>query len=243
MRVSLLRCSPSFRPSIQGLRPGLTYAAPPALGRREGRVLSREVTTLAALAALTAGLCLAYNYARWGNALEFVNGPYSAHAIQQQTRTSTMPSYPGENSPRTAALYFLNLTRLNLGQGFAEHLLLTIAVVALLSSLYFSRQFLPCALLWTPVLFYVLCIAWGRVPIYFPDSRPSRSYRLAGRVCGRFTLPTALALVCGRRATGPTRRRGCASAAWRRITSSQSRVAAWIEQFVARPSASSRLSQ
>jgi hypothetical protein len=178
MRVSPLRGSTSFRPSTQGSRPGLTYAAPPALGRREGRVLSREVTNLAALAALTAGLWLAYNYARWGNALEFVNGPYSAHAIQQQTRTSTMPSYPGENSPRTAALYFLKLTRLNLGQGFAEHLLLTIAVVALLCALYFSRQFLPWALLWTPVLFYVLCIAWGSVPIYFPDWWPYSYYNV-----------------------------------------------------------------
>jgi hypothetical protein len=138
----------------------------------------RGVIGLAALSTLTAGLWLAYNYAHWGNALEFANGPYSAHAIQQQTRTPTMPSYPGENSPRTAALYFLKLTRLNLGQGFAEHLLLTTAFVALLCAIYFSRKFLPWALLWTPVLFYVLCIAWGSVPIYFPDWWPYSYYNV-----------------------------------------------------------------
>jgi hypothetical protein len=128
--------------------------------------------------AATAGLWLSYNHAHWGNALEFANGPYSARAIQQQTRTPTMPTYPGENSPRTAALYFLKLTRLNLGQGFAEHLLLTIAIVALLSAVYFSRRFLPWVLLWTPVLFYVLCIAWGSVPIYFPDWWPYSYYNV-----------------------------------------------------------------
>jgi hypothetical protein len=130
------------------------------------------------LAALTAGLWLAYNHAHWGNALEFANGPYSARAIQQQTRTPTMPSYPGESSPRTATLYFLKLARLNLGAGFAEHLLFTIAMVALLGVIYFSRRFLPWLVLWTPLLFYVLCIAWGSVPIYFPDWWPHSYYNV-----------------------------------------------------------------
>ena len=130
------------------------------------------------LVAATAGLWLAYNHAHWGNALEFASGPYSAHAIQQQTRTPTMPTYPGEDSPRTAALYFLKLTRLNLGQGFAEHLLFMMAIVALLCVVYFARRFLPWALLWTPAPFYVLCIAWGSVPIYFPDWWPYSYYNV-----------------------------------------------------------------
>jgi hypothetical protein len=130
------------------------------------------------LLSLTAGLWLAYNHAHWGNALEFANGPYSARAILQQTRTPTMPSYPGENSPRTAALYFLKLTRLNLGAGVAQHLLLTAAFFALLCVVYFSRRFLPWILLWIPVPFYVVCIAWGSVPIYFPDWWPYSYYNV-----------------------------------------------------------------
>jgi hypothetical protein len=130
------------------------------------------------LIAATAGLWLAYNHAHWGNALEFANGPYSAHAIQQQTRTPTMPTYPGEDSPRTATLYFFKLTRLNLGQGFAEYFLLTIAIVALLCAVYFSRRFLPWALLWTPVLFYVVSVAWASVPIYFTDWWPYSYYNV-----------------------------------------------------------------
>jgi hypothetical protein len=130
------------------------------------------------LVALTAGLWLAYNHAHWGNVLEFANGPYSARAIQQQSRTPTMPSYPGENSPRTAALYFLKLARLNLGAGFAEDLLFTPAIVALLFAIYFSHKFLPWALLWTPAMFYIVSIAWGSIPIYFADWWPYSYYNV-----------------------------------------------------------------
>jgi hypothetical protein len=112
------------------------------------------------LVSLTAALWLAYNHAAYGNALEFANGPYSAHAIQQSSRTATMPSYPGENSPRTAALYFLKLSRLNLGRGRAEYLLFVPAFIATLSA------------------FYVLAIAWGSVPIYFPDWWPFSYYNV-----------------------------------------------------------------
>jgi len=130
------------------------------------------------LSALTAGVWLAYNYAHYGNALEFANGPYSARAIQQRSRTATMPSYPGENSPRTAALYFLKVSRLNLGEGRAEPILLVMAFTALLAAIYFSRKFLPWTVLWTPALFYVLCIAWGSVPIYLPDWWPFSYYNV-----------------------------------------------------------------
>jgi Dolichyl-phosphate-mannose-protein mannosyltransferase len=138
----------------------------------------RGVMNFLLLTALTAGLFLAHNHAAYGNALEFANGPYSAHAIQQRSRTATMPSYPGENSPRTAGLYFLKASRLNLAHGRAEYLLLVPAFVAMLGAFYFARRFLPWTLLWTPALFYVLAIAWGSVPIYFPDWSPFSYYNV-----------------------------------------------------------------
>lgn len=142
------------------------------------RPLRRGAVNFLLLIALTAGLWLAYNRAAYANALEFANGPYSAHAIQERSRTPTFPSYPGEGSPRTAALYVLKVARLNLGQGRAEYLLFSVAFAALLGAIYFSRKFLPWALLWTPALFYVFSVAWGSVPIYFPDWYPFSYYNV-----------------------------------------------------------------
>jgi hypothetical protein len=125
-----------------------------------------------------AALFLLYNQVAFDNALEFANGPYSARAIQQRSKTATMPSYPGENSPRDATLQFLKISRLNLAQGRTEFLLLNSAFIALLASLYFARRYLSWAVLWTPLPFYVLCIAWGSVPVYHPEWWPFSYYNV-----------------------------------------------------------------
>jgi hypothetical protein len=142
------------------------------------RPVIEDISKLMILAGVTAGLWLAYNHVAYGNSLEFANGPYSAHAIQERSRTPTMPSYPGEKSPRTAALYFLKLSRLNLGEGRAEPWVFTTAVLALLCAIYFSRRFLPWILLWTPAVFYVISISWQSVPIYFPQWWPFTYYNV-----------------------------------------------------------------
>jgi hypothetical protein len=89
-----------------------------------------------------------------------------------------MPSYPGEKSPRTATLYLLKIARLNVGAGWWEYLLLSAALFALLAVIYFSRKFSPWCLLWVPLPFYALSIAWGSVPIYFPDWWPYSYYNV-----------------------------------------------------------------
>lgn len=127
---------------------------------------------------LTAGVWLAYNHNQYGNALEFANGPYSARAIQQRSWTPTWTSYPGENSARTATLYFLKASRLSLGEGRTERLLLTIAFASLLCVFYFARRFLPWLLLWMPAIFYPACIAWGSVPVYVPHWWPFSYYNV-----------------------------------------------------------------
>ncbi len=155
----------------------LRLAAKPLAAGSSG-ALHRGLRNFFLLTGLTAGLWLAYNHSVYDNALEFANGPYSARAIQQRNRTATMASYPGENSPRTATLYLLKLARLNMGAGRWEYLLLVTALVALLAVIYFSRQFSPWCLLWAPLPFYVLSIAWGSVPIYFPDWWPYSYYNV-----------------------------------------------------------------
>lgn len=127
---------------------------------------------------LTGGVWLAYNYNQYGNALEFSNGPYSAQAIQQRSWTPTWTSYPGENSARTATLYFLKASRLTLGEGRTERLLLAIAFASLLCVFYFARRFLPWVLLWMPAVFYPACIAWGSVPVYVPHWWPFSYYNV-----------------------------------------------------------------
>jgi 4-amino-4-deoxy-L-arabinose transferase-like glycosyltransferase len=140
--------------------------------------LRRGLVNFVLLTGFTAALFLVYNQAAFGNALEFANGPYSARAIQQRSKTPTMPSYPGEKSLRGATLQFLKVSRLNVAEGRPGLWLFTAAFVALLAAIYFSRRYLIWAILWTPVLFYVLCIAWGSVPIYHPEWWPFSYYNV-----------------------------------------------------------------
>jgi hypothetical protein len=146
--------------------------------RSSASILRRGLINFVLLTGLTGGLFLAYNQVGYGNALEFANGPYSARAIQERSKTSSMPTYPGENSPRDAALQFLKICRLNVAEDFPEYLLFTLAFVALLATIYFARGFLPWTMLWTPVAFYLLCVAWGSVPIYHPEWWPFSYYNV-----------------------------------------------------------------
>jgi hypothetical protein len=146
--------------------------------RPSARPLRRGLISFILLTGFTGGLFLAYNQAGYGNALEFANGPYSARAIQERSKTASMPTYPGENSPRDATLQFLKISRLNVAEGTPEYLLFVAALMALPASIYFSRRFLPWTILWVPVPFYVLCIAWGSVPIYHPEWWPFSYYNV-----------------------------------------------------------------
>lgn len=160
--------------------------------KKKSAVLRRAWVSVVLLAGLTAALWMAYNYANFYNPLAFVNGPYSASAIARQSATASMPTYPGQGSPRTAALYFLKVARLNLGEGEAQHLLLCAAFITLLAVLYFARRYSPWLLLWIPVPFYLLCVAWGSVPIYFPDWWPHSFYNVR---YGLQMLPAAAVFV------------------------------------------------
>jgi hypothetical protein len=156
------------------------YAAGILVGWRSriSRVYGRAVLALFVLPTLTGALWLAYNFGMYRNPLEFATGPYSARAIQQRSKTASMPTYPGESSPRDATLYFLKLARLNMSEGRFEQLLFAAALVSLLAVIYFSRRFLPLLLLWVPLPFYVLSIAWGSVPIFFPEWWPHSYYNV-----------------------------------------------------------------
>jgi 4-amino-4-deoxy-L-arabinose transferase-like glycosyltransferase len=157
----------------------------------------RGFVNLCLFVVLIATLFLVYNYYAFGNALEFANGPNSARAIQERSRTATMPTYPGEHSLRDATLQFFKTAQLNMAEGSQERWLFAIALVAVLASVYFARRYLRWSILLVPVPFYILCIAWGSVPIYHPEWWPFSYYNVR---YGLQLLPAVavfFALACG----------------------------------------------
>ena len=146
--------------------------------RLHDRAIHKALISFVLLTGLTGGLWLAYNHGAYGKILEFATGPYSARAIAEQSKTATFPTYPGEDSLRVATLYFLKASRINLGEGPLDVWLVGIAFMALLATIYFSRRHLPLALLWIPVIFYMAVIAYGSVPIYFPEWWPYSYYNV-----------------------------------------------------------------
>jgi len=129
------------------------------------------------LTALGPALWLSYNFGAKGNALDFANGPYSARAIAQRTTEAGAPPYPGENHPWTAGVYFAKAAELNLGETVIAKLMVWGAVAG---SLLFAvrRAWMPMVLLWSPLLFYALSIAYGSVPIFLPVWWPFSYYNV-----------------------------------------------------------------
>lgn len=108
-------------------------------------------------------LWLAYNGVVYGNALEFANGPYSARAIEQRVGAPN----PALHNARVAAIYYLKSAQLNMAEGNWGRFWLAAAFGALAIGVWKLRgQSAPVLLLWVPLVFYALSIAYGSVPIH-----------------------------------------------------------------------------
>lgn len=108
-------------------------------------------------------LWLAYNGVVYGNALEFANGPYSAKAIEQRVGAPN----PALHNAGVAAIYFLKSAQLNMAEGNWGRFWLAAALVALAIAAWKMRtQLPPLVLLWVPLVFYALSIAYGSVPLH-----------------------------------------------------------------------------
>lgn len=129
------------------------------------------------LTALAPTLWLAFNFGSKGNALDFANGPYSAKAIAEKTTAKGAPPYPGEGHPWTAGVYFEKAAQLNVGETEVARFLV---IFSALASLFFALRFdwQLAALLWSPLVFYALSIAYGSVPIFLPVWWPFSYYNL-----------------------------------------------------------------
>lgn len=144
--------------------------------RRPG--LKSAVAKFFLLAAAAPALWLAYNAIVYRNPLEFATGPYSARAIEQR---GPAVSHPGAHDPQTAFSYFLKAAELNLATESWQKFWILFAVAGVIASLAQRRvraDLWPVALLWVPLPFYVLSVAYSGVPIYVPTWWPFSHYNV-----------------------------------------------------------------
>lgn len=147
------------------------------------------------LVAASPALWLAYNAVVYRNPLEFANGPYSARAIEKRTQSTASPGHPGSGNPVVAGQYFLKAAEANVAaNAWLQRLWLVLALVAaLVTANPQSRRrpdqrpeqgtprfvfWLPLLLLWVPLPFYALSVAYGGVPIFIPAWWPFSHYNV-----------------------------------------------------------------
>lgn len=139
----------------------------------------RTTIIFVALLAFTPAVWLTYNQYTFGDALSFVRGPYSARAIEERTRKPGDWHHPGWESPTVATEYFVKSAELNMAGGDrSQRIWLYAALLGSVMSLGFLRPLWPWLLLWAPVPFYAISVAWGGVPIFIPTWWPFSYYNV-----------------------------------------------------------------
>ena len=145
---------------------------------QQRRAMTKSFAEILLLNGLVPVYWLVYTWAVSGNALDFINGPYSAKAIALRNTAKGAPPYPGEHDIFTSALYFLKSAQLNLGSPFWGRVLLLLAVIGTAMVVSRFRRFGILLLLWLPLAFYSLSVAYGSVPIYIPVWWPFSYYNV-----------------------------------------------------------------
>jgi hypothetical protein len=133
---------------------------------------------LVLLAAAGPVLWLAYNAAVYRNPLEFATGPYSAKAIELKSNPPGLALHPGSHNLPVAFQYFFKSAELNLAPGVLQMFWVSALLLGTAIVLLFQRKLWPLLLLWIPVPFYMLSIAYGGVPLYVPTWWPFSLYNV-----------------------------------------------------------------
>jgi hypothetical protein len=139
------------------------------------QTLRRSLAKFVLLAAAAPILWLAYNAIVYRNPLEFANGQYSAHAIEQK---STATTHPGAHDLPVAFSYFLKSAELNMAAGSLQRLWAAVLLLGAAAVLIFNRRAWPLLLLGIPIPFYILSIAYSGVPLYVPTWWPFSFYNV-----------------------------------------------------------------
>jgi 4-amino-4-deoxy-L-arabinose transferase-like glycosyltransferase len=140
--------------------------------------LARSMFSFLLLLALCPTLWLAHNYKNNGHPLDWLNGPYSAKAIEKRSSRPGDPPYPGKNNVKVAAQYFLKAARMNTGEGSRQNWLILLAVAGVLLAAFDVRRFGVFFLLWIPLPFYAFSVAYSSVPIFVPEWWPFSYYNV-----------------------------------------------------------------
>jgi hypothetical protein len=143
--------------------------------RRDQQALRSAFKKFAALAVLCPALWIGYNAAVYRNPLEFVNGPYSAKAIAQ--KSSAGSAHPGANDLLVAFDFFLKSAEMNVAPGLWQKLWVVLLLAGSIVIAVFARRW-TLLLLWAPLPFYMLSIAYSGVPVYVPSWWPFSYYNL-----------------------------------------------------------------
>jgi 4-amino-4-deoxy-L-arabinose transferase-like glycosyltransferase len=146
--------------------------------RRRRRAMTKSLVEFLLLNALVPVFWLAYNHRVSGRAMDWANGPYSAKAIAERTTARGAAPYPGKDHIVTAGLYFLKAAKLNVAAGRWGDVLFALALLGTAVALWRFRQYRTWLLLWAPLVFYALSIAYGNVPIFIPVWWPFAYYNV-----------------------------------------------------------------
>ena len=173
MAVGILVVGGARKPSAPG-DDGVALSLPRRRPSPHQPVSRRKMLSFVLLAAAGPVLWLGYNALIYRNPLEFANGPYSAKTIEQETRTVN----PAKGNLPAAASYFMKAAELNMGvTSWQGRLWLALAMLGSLVA-WFSGGGRAALLLWVPLPFYALSVAYGSVPIFVPVWWPFSHYNL-----------------------------------------------------------------
>jgi hypothetical protein len=138
----------------------------------------RTAVEFVLLAAAVPVLWFTYNAIVYRNPLEFANGPYSARAIEQKTAVPGFPPHPGTNNLPVAAAYFVKAGEFSVAGENWQTVWLGLALLGSVAVGLRERQTAWLLLLWLPVPFYMLSVAYGGVPIFTPAWWPHSLYNI-----------------------------------------------------------------
>lgn len=136
----------------------------------------RDTVVFGALAAAGPMLWVLHDWHRYGNPLEFYNGPYSAKAIYAHQLLTTGFHYPTEGSFLLSARYYIEDAKLVIGAVSLELAVLGFAIWAI--DAHERPRRAAVLLLLVPLVFYIQSMASAAVPIYVPTLFPHTYYNL-----------------------------------------------------------------
>jgi len=147
---------------------------------RHGLLRSRAFWLASILVVAAPVTWFVYNYAAFGDWLDFMRGPYSAKAIELHTATPGYPPHPGWHNPWVSLLFFMKAAELDaVALAWGTKLLYLSLFGAAWAWLSARRRALAWSLLLVlPVPFYAYSIAYGSVPIFLPPWWPHSYYNL-----------------------------------------------------------------